>query len=54
MKKRNQFDSKDMILLVVTLLIIYVVMSWFGNFGDLIGSGNQTSIESQTYDNEGQ
>lgn len=54
MKKRNQFDSKDMMLLVVTLIIIYVVMSWFGNFGDLLGSGNQTSMESQTDYQEGQ
>ena len=28
MKKRNHFDHKDMILLVVMLFIISIVMSW--------------------------
>lgn len=28
LKERNHFDGKDMILLVVTLLIIYGIMTW--------------------------
>lgn len=48
MKKKNQFDSKDIMLLAATLIIIYVIISWFGNYGDLMDYGNQTSMESQT------
>ena len=54
MKKKNQFDSKDMALLVVILIIIYVFVSWFGNSGEIMDYGNRTSIESQTDYKEGQ
>lgn len=33
MKERNHFDSKDIVLLIVVLVIIYLLFSWFGNDG---------------------
>ena len=53
MKKKNQFDSKDMILLVVILFIIYVFVSWFGNSGELMDYGNPTSTETSQTDTKG-
>ena len=45
LEERNHFDGKDMILLVVTILIIYCIFTWF--FGDYNTPGyNQTTVES--------
>lgn len=50
LKERNHFDEKDIILLVVTMLIIYGIMTWltFGrNPSDFQqNTGNPTATES--------
>lgn len=48
MKKKNHFDSKDMVLLVVTLIILYMIMSWFGNNGEIFDDSyyNGPSVEA--------
>lgn len=35
MKKRNGFDIYDIILLCVSLLLIYLFVTWVVNFSDL-------------------
>lgn len=45
MNKKNQFDTKDIILLVITLIIIYAFVSWFGNNGEVMDYGNPFSTE---------
>lgn len=44
MKKRNGFDGKDMILLVVTLCVIYLVCTWLFA-GDTTDPNSKTSDE---------
>lgn len=47
MKKRNEFDSKDMMLLLAALIIIYLFTSWFGNDGKVFEDyTGQTQTES--------
>lgn len=47
MKKRNEFDSKDMMLLLAALIIIYLFTSWFGNNGEVFEDyTGQTHTES--------
>ena len=50
MNKKNQFDTKDIILLVVTLIIIYTFVSWFGNNGEVMDYGNPVSTEQTQAD----
>lgn len=50
MKEKNHFDSKDMMLLVAVLLVIYIVTSWFGNNGEVFdyGMGQETTETVET------
>lgn len=45
LQERNHFDSKDMILLVVTILIIYGVFTWI--FSDYGPKGNRNQGPDQ-------
>lgn len=50
LQKRNHFDAKDMILLVVMLIIIYGILTWVEFFAEEAANAKQntdkTTIES--------
>lgn len=45
MKKRNGFDIYDIILLCVSMLLIYLFVTWVVNFSDL---GEQINPETNS------
>lgn len=47
MKKRNGFDIYDIILLCVSMLLIYLFVTWVVNFSDLGEQLNNASSETQ-------
>lgn len=52
MKEKNHFDSKDMVLLVVVLIIIYVITSWFGNNGKVFDYNQPEQTVEQSVSQE--
>lgn len=50
LQKRNHFDAKDMILLVIMLIIIYGILTWVEFFAEEAANAkqntDQTTIES--------
>lgn len=48
MKEKNHFDSKDIILLIVVLAVIYLFVAWFGNGGESFDTYNNTESTVET------
>lgn len=47
MNKKNHFDSKDMILLIIVLIVIYTFISWFGNNGEVFDESYYGTQQTQ-------